>query len=65
MEAHEMFLITDAIQCKTCCQNAIPGHTCCTCGHANLGASDEVKGKVFKNVMNCGKQKSHDESIEL
>ena len=27
--------------------------TCCTCGQANPGASDEVKEQVFKNEMNC------------
>ena len=53
-KAQRNIMITDAIQCKMCCHNATLGHTCCTCGQANPGASDEVKEKV-KQVMNCFK----------
>ena len=39
IEAHEMFMITDAIQGQTCYHNTTLGHTCCTCGQASSGAS--------------------------
>ena len=55
IEAHEMFMITIAIQCQMCYHHAAFGHTCCTCGtgKANQGASDEDMEQVFKNVMIC------------
>ena len=52
-EAHEMFMITDATLCHTCYHDAPLGHTRCTCGHTNPGASDEVKEQVLNNVMSC------------
>ena len=56
IEAHEVLMITDAVQCKTCYHCAIAGHTCCQCGQPNPRASGEVKKQLFKIAMNCFKK---------
>ena len=50
IEAREMFMITDAVQRKTCYHDAIPGHTYAICGQANTGASNKVQEQVFKKT---------------
>ena len=49
LEAHENLMITDTVQCKSCCHYALPRQ----CGRVLPGASDEVKKHVLKNVINC------------
>ena len=51
-------MITDAIPCQTCYHYEIHGHTHCTCGQANPGASGEVKEQLFKNVVSIVSQYS-------
>ena len=53
LEAHEVLMITDNIQFKSCYNYAAPGYTYCKCGLILPGASDEVKKQVLKNVLNC------------
>ena len=50
IEADEMYMITDAILCQTCYHYETPGHTHCTCGQANPGASGEVKEQVSQKA---------------
>ena len=51
-------MITDTMQCQTCHQYEIPGHTYCTCRKANPGASDEVKEQVFQTRHELWKKKN-------
>ena len=43
LEAHEIVLVADAVQNKSCYKYATPRHTYCKCGLVLPGASDEVK----------------------
>ena len=53
LEAHEILMIKDAVQCKSCCNNATPGHRHCRSGRIFCGASDEVKKQVLQNFIIC------------
>ena len=48
LEAHEILMITDTVQCKSYYNHTTSGHTYCNCGFILL-----VKKQVLKNVMNC------------
>ena len=49
----KILMITDTIQCKSCYNNATHGHTWCKSGLVLVGATDEVKKQILKNVINC------------
>ena len=53
LEVHEILMITDTLQCKSCYNHATPRHTYCKCGLIFLGARDEVKKQGLKNGINC------------
>ena len=53
LEVHEIFMTTDAVQCRSCTVCVTLGHTHCECGLILFGASQEVKKQVLKNVINC------------
>ena len=55
IETHEMFMITDAMQCQTRYHYETLGHTHSTCGQANPRASGEVEEQNSKHVVNCFK----------
>ena len=52
LDAQEMLMITNIVQCKSCYKYATPGYTSCKCGFVHPGASDEIKKQVPKDVMN-------------
>ena len=52
LDAQEMLMITNTVQCKSCYNYATPGYTSCKCGFILPGASDEIKKQVPKDVMN-------------
>ena len=48
VDAHEILMITDAVQCRSCYKNATLGHTYCECGLTLPGVSEEVTKQVQK-----------------
>ena len=46
-------MTTDTVKCSSCYNYTTPGHTYCESGCLLLGASEEVKNQVPKNVINC------------
>ena len=57
-ESHEMFMITDAIQCQTCYHYALLGHTRTHIAHVVRQIQEQVtksRNKFSKHVMNCSK----------
>ena len=53
LEAHDILMITNTVQCKSCYQLRNFRNTSCECGLIFHEARKEVKKQVLKNVINC------------
>ena len=61
IEAHGILMITDAVQCSLCRNDATLGHTFCKCGLKLLGPSEEVKKKFSRtsSIASIFSQQAH------